>query len=78
MSSFLETCRLIWDKPSSEEKENLSQLMGRAALVCLADLIAETRGAFPSPVASWAFAHKKKMAMMEEGQWDFNQHFFYL
>lgn len=59
LSSSLETCRLVWDKPCSGEKESLSRPMGRAALVCLADLIAETHGALASPFASWAFAHKK-------------------
>lgn len=74
LSSFLETCWLIQDEPCSGEKENLSQLMGRAALVCLA----ETHGAFPSPFASWASACGRRMAMMEEGQRALNQHFFSL
>lgn len=74
LSSFLETHRLLRDKPCSGEKENLSQLMGRAALVCLA----ETHGALPSPFASWASACGRRITMMEEGQRAFNQHFFSL
>jgi len=71
LSSFLETCRLAWDKPCSRGKESLSQLVGRAALVCLADLTTETHGALASPFASWAFAHKKGWRRWDgEGQRD--------
>lgn len=63
---LLESCRLIWDKSCSRERESLSQLMGRAAFVCLA----ETAGALHSPFAS--------QTMMEGLQRNLNQHFFFL